>query len=185
MAQDHGGPASDGRPAGNTVTRRDLLRLGSAIILASAAPEISEAASRQSASGMASNAKGPGGGPATCSGGSAIEVLPTSPQILNPFTDPPPTPYRSPVDRSGTAPGRFRRGTRRAAGLCSSSHQIWTRPRSAGSALSRIKLRRRAPVHDVEGPAGGQFGSGFRLDGALSRARTARSTASMARSRDR
>jgi FtsP/CotA-like multicopper oxidase with cupredoxin domain len=126
MVQDHGGPACDGRPAGGTLTRRDVLRLGSAIILASAAPEISEAASTQILP-AATGAKAPGGN-ATCSGGTAIEVMPTSPQILNPFTEPLPIPIPlKPIDRSvysawAIPPGNGI-GQQDSFG---SSHQIWT-----------------------------------------------------------
>ena len=69
------------KPRDFDMNRRDLLKLGSGLLIASAAglrPETAEAQAQTSTT--------------LCAGQGIIEVFPTSPQILNPFSDPLPIP---------------------------------------------------------------------------------------------
>jgi FtsP/CotA-like multicopper oxidase with cupredoxin domain len=100
------------------MSRRDVLKLtagAAAVVMANPV--------------LAAKGSGGGGGtPATCSGLDAIEALPTSPLILNPFVDPLPVPQAArPVDTS-------RWIVKPSAGLQDSygyRHQLW--PGQAGT----------------------------------------------------
>jgi FtsP/CotA-like multicopper oxidase with cupredoxin domain len=110
------------------LNRRDLFKLGGAVLIGSAARPV-----LAFDDGMAATCRGPEPsdilqGP--CAGTEAIEAFPTSPFILNPFTDPLPIPKplapvpKSDVDLWSRPPDRGV-GRQASDGAVTSTHQIW------------------------------------------------------------
>ncbi|HET9555234.1 MAG TPA: multicopper oxidase domain-containing protein, partial [Anaeromyxobacteraceae bacterium] len=111
------------------ISRRDLLKITAA---SGAAAAIAGVAGTAQADGGTSGGTTTGG---TCTGLQAIEAFPTSPLILNPFTDPMPVPRAAkPIPDSEVATWSNQPGPEAGKQDCDgNTHQLW--PGQAGSCV--------------------------------------------------